>query len=89
MSQVKGTFFSGIGYWIYQLFASGQSYGLWKAKQALGRCCENGHGADVDLEAAAQKYLDGYGYGRLECRESYLRCREKLPSEWDSRKVLT
>ena len=65
---------------------NGQSYGLWKAKQALGRCYETGHGADVDLEAAAQKYLDGYRYGSLECREAYLRCREKLPSEGDSRK---
>lgn len=54
---------------------NGQKYALWKAKQALGRCYENGRGVRKDLAAAAEKYLEGYRYGSLECKDAYLRCR--------------
>ena len=89
MSGIKRTFFPGLpaGFISYSHQARAMACG--RLSRPSGRCCENGHGADVDLEAAAQKYLDGYRYGSLECREAYLRYREKLPSEWDSRKVLT
>lgn len=53
----------------------GQQYGLHKAKEALGRCYENGHGVEQDLAKAADKYLEGYRYGSMACREGYLRCR--------------
>ena len=56
---------------------NGQKYGLWKAKQALGRCYENGRGVPKDLSAAAEKYLEGYRFGSLECKDAYLRCREQ------------
>ena len=52
---------------------NGQKYGLWKAKQALGRCYELGHGVEKDLRTAAEKYLAGYRYGSLECRDAYIR----------------
>lgn len=53
----------------------GQRYALRKAKEALGRCYENGHGVEKDLELAAQKYLEGYRYGSQECKAGYLRCK--------------
>jgi TPR repeat protein len=53
----------------------GQRYALRKAKEALGRCYENGHGVEKDLEMAAQKYLEGYRYGSQECKAGYLRCK--------------
>ena len=56
----------------------GQKYGRWKAKQALGRCFEFGHGTDKDLDAAAEKYLEGYHLGSEECKSDYLRCSTLL-----------
>lgn len=52
-----------------------QKYGLRKAKEALGRCYEHGHGVERDLILAAEKYLEGYRYGSEECKEAYIRCR--------------
>ena len=54
--------------------AFGQRYGLQRAKYALGRAYERGLGVEKDLAAAAQKYLEGYEAGSLECRDAYLRC---------------
>ena len=59
----------------------GQKYGLRKAKEALGRCLENGHGTAMDIAAAADKYLEGYRYGSPECKEGYLRCSRQLKGE--------
>ncbi len=56
--------------------AFGQSYSLYKAKEALGRCYELGHGVEKNLITAAEKYLEGYRYGNEVCREGYLRCRD-------------
>ena len=53
---------------------AGQKYGKWKAKQALGRCYELGHGVEADLETAVEKYREGYRYGSEECKEAYIRC---------------
>jgi len=55
----------------------GQRYSLHKAKEALGRCYEHGHGVEKDLITAAEKYLEGYRYGSEECRKGYLRCRDQ------------
>ena len=41
---------------------------------ALGRAYENGEGVEKDLSAAAEKYLEGYQVGSIECRDAYLRC---------------
>ncbi len=54
--------------------AFGQSYCLQRAKMALGRAYENGEGVEKDLSAAAEKYLEGYQVGSIECRDAYLRC---------------
>ncbi len=54
--------------------AFGQSYALQRSKMALGRAYEKGEGVERDLAAAADKYLEGYQYGSLECRDAYLRC---------------
>ncbi len=56
----------------------GQSYGLWKAKQALGRCYELGLGTEANLEIATEKYLEGYRLGSEECKRDYLRCANTL-----------
>ena len=58
--------------------AFGQSYCLQRAKTALGRAYERGEGVEKDLAAAAQKYLEGYESGSLECRDAYLRCSNEL-----------
>ena len=55
-----------------------QKYSLQRSKMALGRCYENGQGVEKDLSAAAEKYLEGYRYGSLGCRDAYLRCRSEL-----------
>ena len=54
--------------------AFGQSYCLQRAKMALGRAYENGEGVEKDISAAAEKYLEGYQVGSIECRDAYLRC---------------
>ena len=59
----------------------GQKYGRWKAKQALGRCYELGHGVEKDLKIAAEKYLEGYRCGSEECKEAYIRCSELLKDD--------
>ncbi len=56
----------------------GQKYSLRRAKQALGRCYELGHGVEANLEMAVQKYLEGYQYGSEECKEAYIRCSSQL-----------
>ncbi len=56
----------------------GQKYSLQRAKTGLGRCYELGQGVSQDLEAAAEKYLEGYQYGSLECRDAYIRVRRQL-----------
>lgn len=53
----------------------GQSYSYRKAKEALGRCYELGHGVPQDLAIAAEKYLEGYRFGSEACKQGYLRCR--------------
>ncbi|MBQ3276101.1 MAG: toll/interleukin-1 receptor domain-containing protein [Oscillospiraceae bacterium] len=58
--------------------AFGQSYCLQRAKMALGRAYERGEGVERDLSAAAEKYLEGYYCGSLECRDAYLRCSQQL-----------
>lgn len=57
---------------------NGQKYGLWCAKQALGRCYELGHGTERNLETAAEKYLEGYRLGCRECKSDYLRCSRQI-----------
>ena len=52
---------------------NGQKYGLWKAKQALGRCYELGHGTEQDAEIATEKYMEGYRLGSDECKKDYVR----------------
>jgi len=52
----------------------GQKYSLGKAKEALGRCYELGHGVERDLAMAAEKYLEGYRCGNNDCRAAYIRC---------------
>ena len=54
--------------------AFGQSYSIQRAKTGLGRAYETGRGVETDIAAAAEKYLEGYEAGSLECREHYLRC---------------
>ena len=56
----------------------GQKYGLQRAKFALGRAYELGRGVEQDLSAAAQKYLEGYEAGSIECRDKYLSISEQL-----------
>ena len=56
--------------------AFSQRYSLHKAKEALGRCYEHGHGVKKDLLIAAEKYMEGYRYGNEECKKGYLRCRD-------------
>ena len=56
----------------------GQRYSLQRSKTALGRAYEYGVGVEKDLAAAAQKYLEGYEAGSLECRDAYLRCSRLL-----------
>ena len=63
--------------------AYGQEYSLRKAKEALGRCYELGHGTAQDLAMAAQKYLEGYRCGSLACRDAYLRCSSILTGQAD------
>lgn len=58
--------------------AYGQSYALQRSKTALGRAYEKGQGVQMDLAAAADKYLEGYHSGSLECRDAYLRCSQQL-----------
>ena len=53
--------------------AKGQRYCLQKAKLALGRCSELGHGVPQDAKLAAEKYLEGYRYGSQDCKEAFLR----------------
>lgn len=64
----------------------GQKFGRWKAKQALGRCFELGHGVAVDLGTAAEKYLEGYQCGSEECKEAYIRCSGLLKKQRESGK---
>ena len=52
-----------------------QQFSLHKAKEALGRCYEYGHGVEKDLITAAEKYREGYRYGSEACKLGYLRCR--------------
>ena len=59
----------------------GQRYSLQRAKTALGRAYEKGQGVEQDLAAAAQKYLEGYEAGSLECRDAYLRCSQQHKDE--------
>lgn len=59
----------------------GQAYSYHKAKEALGRCYENGHGVKKDLAIAAEKYLEGYRYGSDNCKQGYLRCRAASGNE--------
>lgn len=61
--------------------AFSQSYSLQRSKMALGRAYEHGYGVQQDLDAAAEKYLEGYKYGSLECRDAYLRCRNARAEE--------
>ena len=56
----------------------GQSYCLQRAKMALGRAYERGEGVEKDLVAAADKYLEGYECGSLECKDAYIRCSRQL-----------
>lgn len=56
--------------------AFSQWYSLHKAKEALGRCYEYGHGVEKNLTIAAEKYLEGYRYGSEECKAGYLRCKD-------------
>ena len=56
----------------------GQKHGLRKAKLALGRCLELGHGTDQNLEAAVEKYREGYRLGSNECKQNYLRLAGSL-----------
>lgn len=58
--------------------AFGQKYCLQRSKMALGRAYELGLGVEKDLAAAAEKYLEGYHYGSLECRDDYLRCSQLI-----------
>lgn len=58
--------------------AFGQAYCLQRAKMALGRAYERGEGVEKNLGEAAQKYLDGYENGSVECRDAYLRCSQQL-----------
>ncbi len=53
--------------------SGGQRYCLQKAKYALGRCYELGHGLPQDRKKAAEYYLEGYRYGSQDCREAFLR----------------
>ncbi len=55
-----------------------QQYSLQRSKTALGRAYEFGCGVEKDLKAAAEKYLEGYQFGSLECRDAYLRCSRQL-----------
>lgn len=64
--------------------AFGHKYSLYKAKEALGRCYELGHGVEKDLLKAAEKYLEGYRYGNEECRKGYIRCRDLSPQPEES-----
>lgn len=58
--------------------AFSQRYSLQRSKMALGRAYEKGNGVEQDLKKAADKYLEGYHYGSLGCRDAYLRCSSKL-----------
>lgn len=58
-----------------------QKYGLRKAKEALGRCYEHGHGVEKNLILAAEKYLEGYRYGNEACKEAFIRCRNLSAQE--------
>ena len=55
-----------------------QRYSLQRSMTAIGRAYELGHGVEKDLATAAEKYLEGYKYGSIECRDAYLRCSEAL-----------
>ena len=61
-----------------------QRYSLQRSKTALGRAYELGRGVERDLAAAAEKYLEGYQAGSLECRDLYLRCSRQLKEEQGS-----
>ena len=61
--------------------AFSQRYSLQRSKMALGRAYETGRGVEKDLSLAADKYLEGYGYGSRECRDAYLRCKTQLNEE--------
>ena len=63
--------------------AFSQRYCLQRAKTALGRAYELGQGVEKDLAAAAEKYLEGYQYGSLECRDAYLRCSRQVKEASD------
>ena len=60
--------------------AFSQRYCLQRSKMALGRAYENGQGVEKDLKTASDKYLEGYHFGSLGCRDAYLRCSSQLPS---------
>ena len=64
--------------------AFGQAYSLQRSKMALGRAYERGEGVEKDLAEAAQKYLDGYENGSIECRDAYLRCSRQLQESQES-----
>ena len=59
--------------------AFSQPYCLQRSKMALGRAYENGQGVEKNLKTAADKYLEGYHFGSLGCRDAYLRCTSQLP----------
>ena len=63
--------------------AISQRYSLQRSKTALGRAYELGQGVAQDLSAAADKYLEGYKHGSLECRDAYLRCSRQLKERSD------
>ena len=65
----------------------GQKFGRWKAKQALDRCFELGHGVEQNLEIAAEKYLEGYQCGSSECKEAYIRCSGLLKKKRETKKL--
>lgn len=64
--------------------AFSQKYSLQRSKMALGRAYETGRGVEKNLSLAADKYLEGYGYGSRECRDAYLRCKTQLPAAEES-----
>ena len=61
--------------------AFGQRYCLQRAKTAIARSYELGQGVEKNLSAAADKYLEGYHFGSLECRDGYLRCSSLLKEQ--------